>query len=262
MSANWRQLASLAWLITAAALSLGAPLLSARSPFVPALPPLAPPQGGALAGADELGRDLLARLLYGGRFTLGASFLATLIAVATGTLLSALMALSARLDRWLMMLTNAALAIPGLLFALLLVALSGLGFGTVVLAVGFGGVPGFIRMARLIFQRIRKETYVLAAITAGARWPRVARSHLIPNAAAELLPIAALFFAWSLMGLTTLTFLGLAGDPSLPEWGAMLNEGRAYLAEAPRLALLPGAAISLTILSVHNLGSWLGGRRP
>jgi peptide/nickel transport system permease protein len=162
------------------------------------------------------------------------------------------------IDRILVWLTNATLAIPGLLLAMLLVAGLGPGLDTVILAVGFGGAPGFMRLSRTIFQQVRQQGYVTASIAlGGGRW-WITTAHLLPNAARQLTSLATTHFAWALLGTTTLAFLGLAGDPSRPDWGTMLNQGRRYLVSAPHLALLPGLLISLTILAVHTLGDELG----
>jgi peptide/nickel transport system permease protein len=210
-------------------------------------------------GTDSLGRDFFARLLYGGRQTLGAALLAVCLTVGLGSLLGLIAALAPSwIDRMLVWLTNATLAIPGLLLAMLLVAGLGPGLDTVILAVGFGGAPGFMRLSRTIFQQVRQQGYVTAAVALGAgRW-WITTAHLLPNAARQLMSLATTHFAWALLGTTTLAFLGLAGDPSRPDWGTMLNQGRRYLISAPHLALLPGLLISLTILAVHTLGDEMG----
>jgi peptide/nickel transport system permease protein len=154
-------------------------------------------------------------------------------------------------------LSNSLLAIPGLILAMLLVAAMGPRLLTVILAVGFGGAPGFVRLSRTIFLQIRGQNYVTASIALGANRTWIAGHHILPNAKNQLLSLATTHYAWAFMGTTTLTFLGLAGDPSIPEWGVMLNAGRAHLIDAPWLAIWPGCAISLTILAVHRLGTWL-----
>jgi peptide/nickel transport system permease protein len=130
---------------------------------------------------------------------------------------------------------------------------------TVILAIGFGGAPGFVRLARTVFWQVKSRRYVDAARAIGAGPVRIATRHLLPNAFGQLLSLATTHYAWAFMGATTLTFLGLAGDPSIPEWGAMLDASREHLVNAPWLAFWPGICISVTILSVHNLGAWLAG---
>jgi peptide/nickel transport system permease protein len=163
-------------------------------------------------------------------------------------------------ERAVLFSANAMLAVPGLLLALLIAAAIGPGLPAVILAVGLGGVPGFARLARTAFAQVQSEYFVDAARALGAAEARIAVAHLLPNAGPTLLSLATIHYAWAFLGTTTLAFLGLAGDPSIPEWGAMLNAGRASLAYAPGLALVPGLAISLTILSIHHLGEYLGRR--
>ena len=254
MNLDPRRSLAVVWLGLAVGLTILAPRLSSHSVGQPVGAPLAPASSSMPFGGDELGRDLWTRLLYGGRASLGASILAAGLTVAVGTLVGLLAALG---GRWIhgpiVLLVNAALAIPGLLLALLLVTGLGPGFPAIVLAVGLGGVAGFARLALQAFLQGQTASYIAAASALGAGRMRLALAHLIPNARPLLVPLAATYYAWSLLGTTTLTVLGLGGDPTDPEWGSMLNAGRLYLQEAPHLVLLPGLAIALTILSVHSL---------
>lgn len=249
------------WLVGATLLSLFAPVLSNGNPFTPVGEPLLPPGANLVLGTDALGRDQWTRIAYGARFSLGTSLTATVITVFAGMLIGLTAAsFGGWFDRVVLLSVNAALSIPGILFAMLLVAGMGPGILTVLLAVGIGGIPGFGRLARTVFLQEMEMGYVEAAVSLGAGRGRIAFFHLLPNARGKLLSFATTHFAWAFMGATTLTFLGMAGDPSLPEWGAMLNTGRAYLFEAPWLAFYPGVLISLTILAVHKLGDQLAAR--
>jgi ABC-type dipeptide/oligopeptide/nickel transport system permease subunit len=259
MQRSYLALLAAFWLLTVLLISLFMPLFSNLDPIQPVADPLQPPRQGQPLGTDSLGRDLWIRLVYGGRISPSSALLATAITVLLGGLIGLLAtSFGGWIDRGLVWLANAALAIPGLLFAMLLVAAMGPSLITVILAVGLGGVPGFSRLARTLFQQVRESGYVTAAIALGGGRTWVAWHHILPNALDQLLSLATTQYAWAFMGTTTLTFLGLAGDPSIPDWGVMLNEGRAYLVDAPWLALMPGLAISFTILSVHKLGRWSG----
>lgn len=152
-----------------------------------------------------------------------------------------------------MWLSNVLLAIPGLLLAMLMVAALGPGIPAVILAVGIGGVPGFARLSRSVVRQLLGEGYVEAALAAGGGQVWISMRHILPNALPQLASLAGTYFAWAFLGTTTLTFLGLAGDPGLAEWGAMLNSSRSHLLVAPQLAALPALAISLTVLAVHSL---------
>lgn len=262
---RWTIWLSLAWLGIVTLISLLAPLLTSHDPYLPVSEPLSAPALGIPLGSDALGRDLWSRLAHGGRISLSGSLAAASIAVLIGTGVALASAVWERwLDRLMLWATNTAWSIPGLLLAMLLVAAMGPGMGVVVLAVGFGGSPAFARPARIMFKQLISSEYITAAQAVGATRRRIALRHVLPNALGELISLATTHVAWSFMGITTLTFLGLAGDPSLPEWGAMLDQGRKHLIGTPLLAILPGAIISLTVLSTHTIGEYLSriqGRR-
>ncbi|MDF1498906.1 MAG: ABC transporter permease [Anaerolineales bacterium] len=252
------------WVVAVILLAIFGPLAAPADPFSPVGEPLLSPLEHGPMGTDALGRDLWSRILYGARQSLSAALLATTLTVSIGTTLGLIAVLyTSWLGGIILTLANAALAIPGLLLAMLFVAAMGPGYLTVILAIGLGGAPGFIRLSRSIFAQIADEGYVDVARALGAGKLRIARNHILLNAQGPLLSLATTHFAWAFMGITTLTFLGLAGDPSIPEWGVIMNSGRAFLIDAPWLAVVPGALISLTILAVHHLGLELTDRfRP
>lgn len=254
--------AAVAWLATVAVAAILAPVVASRDPIQPIAAPLSPPAPGLPLGTDALGRDLLARMLFGARFSLVSGVLATtLAAVAGGAAGLAAAMRGGWVERAILWASNALLSIPGLLLALMFLTALGPGVATIALAVGLAGAPGFARLSRAAFLTARRSDYVRASLALGASSRWVALRHVVPNARTELLSLVTTQFAWAFLGTTTLTFLGLAGDLSLPEWGAMLNDGRSHLLDAPHLALWPGTAIALTILSVQYLGSWFS-RRP
>ncbi|MFV9675206.1 MAG: ABC transporter permease [Anaerolineales bacterium] len=255
MRIHWLKILCILWLVAMVLMALIAPIISSADPYKPIGRPLLSPQDHPPLGTDALGRDFFARITYGARLSLSIPLLATLLTVLIGTTISLTAIVGGGLsDRSILALTNAALAIPGLLLAMLLVAGIGPGIPTVVIAVGLGGIPGFVRLSRSIFLGIKEMGFIDAAYALGASRTRVALAHLLPNAAPQLFSLATTHFAWAFMGTTTLTFLGLSGDPSVPEWGAMLNSGRLHLVQAPWLTIIPGILISLTILTIHYLG--------
>ena len=253
--------ASTAWL-AAVVLACGlAPFLTSSSTIHPVARPLLRPSAFPPMGTDDLGRDEWSRWLYGGRVSLLASLSAAGLAVVIGTG-AALLAqgIGGAADSTIVGGSSAAMAIPGLLLALLFVAIMGPGTETVILAVGLGLAPGFARLARQALLQVRAEAYVGAAAALGAGGMDTAQRHLLPNALPRLISLATTHYAWAFAGITTLTFLGLSGDISRPEWGSMLNAARPYLRDAAWLAFFPGAAIAATILSVHTLGAWVARR--
>jgi peptide/nickel transport system permease protein len=259
MRRDWSGLLPLMWIALVVFASLAAPLLTRTSPLQPVADPLIAPSAGAPLGTDALGRDLWTRLLYGGRLSLGTSFVAVVLTILVGGVAGMAAALAGGWpDRFIVWAANSALAIPGLLLALLLVAAVGPGIPAVVVAVGLGGAPGFARLARTVFLQVKQDGFVAAAAALGADLAWIAGRHVLPNAQPQLVSLMATHYAWALMGVVTLTFLGLGGDPSVPEWGAMLNAGRTDLIGAPWAALWPALAISLTVLSVHELADRIG----
>jgi peptide/nickel transport system permease protein len=251
-------LLSIGWLLLVFGVSFVVPMISDTNPRQPVSEPLLSPAQHPPLGTDALGRDVWTRIVHGGRISPSASLVSMVVTVLVGGIAGLIASsLGGWLDRVIVWLSNSLLAIPGLLLAMLLVAAMGPRLLTVILAVGFGGAPGFVRLSRTIFLQIREQNYVTASIALGANRTWIAGHHILPNAKNQLLSLATTHYAWAFMGTTTLTFLGLAGDPSIPEWGVMLNAGRAHLIDAPWLALWPGCAISLTILAVHRLGAWL-----
>jgi peptide/nickel transport system permease protein len=243
------------WTGCLALVAILAPTLAPFNPRLPVGEALALPGGMTLLGTDALGRDILSRLIFGTRYSVGSTLLATGITIMLGLSLSLWATVGHGIfDRLLLGMANTGLAIPGLLLAMLLVAALGPGLPTVILAVGLGGAPGYFRLSRSILRGYMHEGYVDAAQAMGAGRTRIALYHLLPNALSQLLTLSMTHYAWAFLGTTTLTFLGLAGDPALPEWGAMLDSARTYLVQFPLQALLPGLLISLTVLAFHQLG--------
>lgn len=250
----WGKRLSLTWIAVVLALALLAPVLTRFEPNQIAGEPLAAGSRSTPIGTDALGRDLLTRLVYGSRSSLGLATLSAALSVVLGAAIGFGAAmLSGLIDRATMWLSNVLLAIPGLLLAMLMVAALGPGIPAVILAVGIGGVPGYARLSRSVVRQLLGEGYVEAALAAGGGQVWISVRHILPNALPQLASLAGTYFAWAFLGTTTLTFLGLAGDPGLAEWGAMLNSSRSHLLVAPQLAALPALAISLTVLAVHSL---------
>ncbi|MBN1266840.1 MAG: ABC transporter permease [Anaerolineales bacterium] len=253
---------SLLWLVLVIASSVAAPLLTAHDPIQPVAVPLDQPKKNLLLGSDQLGRDLWARLVYGGRATMSASLLAAAITISGGLLLGlGASFLGGWFERLLLLLFNATMAVPGLLLAMLFVASMGPGFPSVILAAGLSGIPGFARLIHSQAGAVRSRPFIEAATALGAGKLWIYTFHILPNLRIELLSFGTTYLAWTFTGITTLNFLGLAGDPSIPEWGVLLNTGRAFLIQAPQLVLLPGVLISLTILSFFSLGEWFSSAR-
>ena len=209
-------------------------------------------------GTDLLGREVLTRLLWGGRWTLGMGLLALAVAVGLG-LPTGMVA--GTFGGWseavLMRLVDALLAFPSLLLAMAVVALLGPGVGSVAVAVGLAAAPAYARVARSAALEVRAQPYVDAARALGGSEWRVLVRHVLPNAAPPLVAFAATQLGWVLLNGAALNFLGLGAPPGTPEWGAMLVEGRGYLRDAPWVSAFPGLALTLTVLAANLVGDGL-----
>ena len=252
-------LAALAWLALAGLGAACAALLAPAGPLAADTSrTLLPPGPGRWLGTDFLGRDVLARILWGGRSTLGMGLLALAVAVGAGLPVGLVAGtFGGWVDVLLMRLVDALLAFPGLLLAMAIVALLGPGVGAVAVAVGVAAAPAYARVARSAALEVRVQPYVEAARAVGCTSWRVVVRHVLPNAAAPLVAFAATQLGWVLLNGAALTFLGLGAPPGTPEWGAMLAEGRGYLRDAPWTSTFAGLALTLTVLAANLVGDGL-----
>jgi peptide/nickel transport system permease protein len=162
-----------------------------------------------------------------------------------------------RIDGVIMRGMDMMLAFPGILLALSIVALLGSGLPNAMVAVGVAGIPAYTRLVRGTVLVTKRKQFVLAARAAGCNRWRIIFRHIAPDIVAPVLVLATLDLAWAILNASSLSFLGLGAQPPTPEWGAMLNEGRGYLRQAPWITAAPGLAIMLTVLSVNLLGDGL-----
>lgn len=214
----------------------------------------APPDAVHWLGTDQFGRDVLSRMLWGGRSSLAAAVMATGIAVAAGLLVGgAAASLRGPVDWSLMRSTDVLLAFPGLLLALLFITPLGQGQWQAALAVGIALAPAYARLVRAAVLSEWSQPYVEAARAVGGGPLHIARWHILPNVAGQLLAFATVMFAWALLNVAALDFLGVTGSPSLPTWGRLMAEGRSYLNNAPWIAIAPGVMLTLSVVAVTGL---------
>jgi peptide/nickel transport system permease protein len=247
----WVSLAWLALILVGGLLSVG---IAEKLPSGSLLPPsLAHP-----FGTDWLGRDVALRLLAGGLRTLRMAAAATAIAAGLGSLWGLVAGHAGGWLEWLLVHANdVLLSVPGLVLALIVIAALGQHESTIILAVGLGGVGSFARLARSSAAQTSHRSFVLAARALGAGEVRLLQRHVFPNTLEALAAYTLLHFGWALVNSASLTFLGLGGSPSIPDWGQMLNESRLVFLHAPWLAAAPGTALALTVLAVQRLGEWI-----
>lgn len=219
---------------------------------------LKPPSRAHPMGTDDLGRDELSRVIFGARTSLLAGIVSVGIAVAVGLPLGLLSGFyRGSLDNALMRLTDALLSFPFLVLALAIAAVLGTGLGKAMIAIGIVFTPGFIRLSRAQVLSERERAYVEAARAAGASDARIVWRHILPNSLSPVMVQASLATAAAITAEATLSFLGLGTQPPTPSWGSMLNIAQAYLGKAPHLALWPGLAIFVTVLSLNLVGDGL-----
>jgi len=219
---------------------------------------LAHPSGTHLLGTDELGRDVLSRIIWGARASIQAGVLATLLAMAVAVPIG-LVAGYYRgwVDPVISRLTDVLLAFPFLILAVGLAAILGPSLLNATLALGIGATPQLIRVARGEALALREEDYVRAAVANGASDAVILGRHIVPNMLSTLLVQATVTIPTAIIGEATLSFLGLGVQPPTPSWGVMLADAQSYLTQAPRLAVYPGLAIFLCSLSFNLLGDGL-----
>jgi peptide/nickel transport system permease protein len=232
------------------------------TPFDPAAQDLAlrltGPSAAHWFGLDELGRDILARVLAGARISFLVGLVVVSVSASFGTVIGAVAGYFGGLvDDLISRIIDVLLAFPGLLLAIALVAVLGPSLGNVLFALTVIGWVGYARLVRGQVLRAREFEYVQAARAAGAGTPRILWRHVIPSAMPAVVVQATLGMAGAIIGEAALSFLGLGVQPPTPSWGTMLNGGRAHLLDAPHLTVVPGLAIAILVLGFNFLGDGL-----
>jgi len=209
-------------------------------------------------GTDEIGRDVLARIIYGSVNSLSGAIVAVAVGFVGGTALGLVAgAVGGRIDTVIMRLVDVLLSVPGLLLQLSIIII--LGFGTVNVAVAVGGttVAGFARLMRSEVIRVRRSDYVEAGFGSGGRFGAVLWRHVLPNSLGTVIAFAALQFGSAILAISTLGFLGYGAPPPIPEWGLLIAEGRKYLTAAWWLTTFPGLAVILVVLAANRISQSL-----
>ncbi len=249
-------------IVAAAVLS---PLLAPFNPDLQSLadrllPPLAHSANGDLhlLGTDQLGRDILSRLIYGARVSLLVGVSASLVAGTVGVLLGLCAGyFGGWVDDVIMRLSDIQLALPFILIAMAVVAVVGSNVFNIVLILSGAQWVTYARVVRSSVLSVKEQDYVLAARTLGLRNARIIRRYILPNVFAPVIVIATFAVAQTIIAEAALSFLGLSVPSSVPSWGGMMAEGRTYLVVAWWLATIPGIAISATVIGVNLFGDWL-----
>jgi peptide/nickel transport system permease protein len=240
--------------------ALAAPWIAPADPTAQNLPSrLAAPSVAHWMGTDELGRDILSRIIYGTRVSMIVSVSVVLGAGIVGLGIGALAGyFGGWFDRFVnIVLINAFLSFPGILLAIAFAAFLGPGLGKVILALVITGWAGYARLARAQILQAKEMEYVLAARSVGASDARILVRHLLPNILQPILVQATIAMAGAILAESTLSFLGVGVLAPMPSWGAMLNDARGHLFDAPHLVIFPALAVMTAVLAFNLLGDAL-----
>jgi peptide/nickel transport system permease protein len=241
-------------------IALAAPWIAPADPTAQNLPSrLAVPSVAHWMGTDELGRDILSRIIYGTRVSMIVSVSVVLGAGIVGLAIGALAGyFGGWFDRFVnIVLINAFLSFPGILLAIAFAAFLGPGLGKVILALVITGWAGYARLARAQILQAKEMEYVLAARSVGASDARILVRHLLPNILQPILVQATIAMAGAILAESTLSFLGVGVLAPMPSWGAMLNDARGHLFDAPHLVIFPALAVMTAVLAFNLLGDAL-----
>ena len=239
--------------------ALAAPLLAPYDPNEQDYLALTdPPSGAHWLGTDDLGRDVLSRLIYGSRVSLEVGLIAVGIALGVGVGIGLVTGYAGGLlDDVLMRVVDAVQAFPSLILALAITAALGPSIGNAMLAIGFVATPGMARLTRGQTLSIREREYIAAARVCGATPLVIMRNHILPNVSAPIIVQATLLMGTAIVTEAALSFLGVGVQPPTPSWGAMLRTGSQYLEVAPWIGMASGAAIFVTVLAFNFVGDGL-----
>jgi peptide/nickel transport system permease protein len=240
--------------------ALLAPLISPHDPIAvnadnAYLPPLSP---GHALGTDELGRDLLSRMLWGARVSLPVAFVAVAVGLVAGGLIGLVSGyFGGIVDLLLMRLIDALLAFPALILAIAIVAALGPNLTNAMIAIGIVAIPVYARLVRALVLQLKQMEFIAASRSLGATPMRIVVRHVIPNLLTPVIVQVTLSAGFAILAEATLSFLGLGAQVPTPDWGQMINSGATFLENDPWLAIVPGAAISITVFSFNLLGDSL-----
>lgn len=213
--------------------------------------------GGHILGTDHLGRDVFSRLLYGGRVSLSVGFISTAIGLIFGVSLGLIAGYYKKLDNVIMRFMDLLFTFPGILLAMLIIAMLGVSTVNTTIAIAIWSIPNFARMTRSKVLSVKEEDYIMAIKSLGAKDSRIIIKHILPNVLPVIIVVATMRIGASIMSIATLSYLGLGTPAPNPEWGGMIATAKDYMWQAPSLIIIPGLVVMFTVIAFNILGDKL-----
>ncbi|AYV73780.1 MULTISPECIES: ABC transporter permease [Niallia] len=246
-------------IILQVAIAITAPLITGYDPASQNLEATELPMfsEGHLLGTDNYGRDMWSRIAYGARISLVVGSIAVTLGLVGGITLGLLAGYYRKLDGIIMRIVDLLFSFPGILLAMLIIAVLGTSLVNVAIAISIWSIPSCARIVRGSVLSVKKQEYVLALKSLGASDLRIMFKHILPNCTAPIIVFATMRMATAILSTASLSYLGLGAQPPTPEWGAMISQGQAYMWTSPHMTIIPGIAIMLTVFAFNVVGDGL-----
>ncbi|WP_370295503.1 ABC transporter permease [Rossellomorea marisflavi] len=240
-------------------MAIAAPVITIHSPFKQNLAESELPlfSEGHFLGTDNFGRDLWSRIVYGARISLLVGMTAVGLGLAGGVTLGLLAGYYRKLDGIIMRIVDLLFAFPGILLAMLIIAVLGTSLVNVAIAISIWSIPTCARIVRGSVLSVKKQEYVQAMKSLGASDFRILVKHILPNCSAPIIVFATMRMATAILSTASLSYLGLGAQPPTPEWGAMISQGQDFMWTSPHMTIVPGIAIMLIVFAFNVVGDGL-----